>query len=115
MQTTNETQVLDKVKSLLEKKYTKISDLEIYVYPESHMRVGFDFMNYDGTPSGRYAFHETNFRFDMTEMRSVDEIFNYFDKSIQNQLIWQKANDESYAKEFNKPLNYKYDYSLIDA
>jgi len=115
MQTTEKKQVLNKVKSLLEKKYSKIKDLEICVWPETDMQVGFNFMNYDGTSTGRYPFNEINFRYDMSEMRSVEEIYNYFDKAIQQKLKWHKENDEDYAKEFNKPLKYKYDYSLIDA
>ena len=108
---------LQKVKSLIENKYSKIKDLKVSVYPEGKMMVGFDWMNYlpGNPPEGVYPFHETNFRFDMTDMRSVDEIFSYFDKSIQNNLSWAKQNDEKYAKEFGEKLNYSFDYSLIDA
>jgi len=114
-------EVLEKVKSKIEKKYSKIKDLEILV-EYRRIQVGFGWTNYlhGNPPQGRYPFHEINYSFDLSEsflgktLTTTKDIFNFLDGRIQEELKWQKRIDEDYAKEHNKKIEYKFDYSIID-
>ena len=113
LQTPNTLTSLQDVSILLNSKYSKITGFETKVI-DNVVKGGFYKMNYNHTTNGYYYFHETFIR--LTETRNTyEKLFMYANDVIQNQLKFQKQCDESYAKEFNKQINYKYDYSLIEA
>lgn len=101
------------VKNALEKKYSAgISDFHLYIDKSGLSKVikgGFYEMS---CGNNRYYFHEIHAGKDENE--SYDELYSYIDKAIQKKLKWQKEQDENYAQEFNKKIEYKFDYSLIN-
>lgn len=105
---------LQEVAEALNNKYTSINDFRVIVLNEGTIRGGFYKMNYNNTPSGEYYFHETFGRIDENYgVKTFNDLFERLDNIIQKQLKWQKCCDESYAKEFKKNIEYKFDYSAI--
>jgi len=104
---------LQEVSSKLNEKYSNISDFFVYTAGDT-VRGGFYKINHNENPCGSYYFHETFGRLsDHHNVRTYNELFIYLDSIIQSQLKWQKTCDENYAKEHNKKVEYKYDYSVI--
>jgi hypothetical protein len=60
-----------------------------------------------------YFFHETFGKL-TAEINTFAKLFEYLDSRIQRQLIWQKNLDENFAMEYEKEIDYLFDYSLID-
>jgi len=108
---------LEEVSNALNQKYSKISDFKTYVDYQT-IKGGFYEMRYrcNLTDNGfvTYYFCETFAKITET-LKTFDDVFKYADQTIQFQLVNQKYFDEKYATENNKPVQYKFDYSLIEA
>lgn len=106
---------LQEISDQLNKKYSKIDGFKTFVFGDT-VRGGFYEMNYlNGESYADYYFHETFGRINPKyNVNDYKDLFLYLDKAIQRQLKWQKKQDETYAAEFNKKVNYLFDYSLIN-
>lgn len=110
---------IEEVADALNAKYSSIKDFKVFASSDNKIEGGFYWMNYmfneyKGNHFADYPFHEVFGAFDRFD-GSLDEFFDYLDQRIQSQLKWQKEVDEMYAAEFAQPVNYKFNYSLIQA
>ena len=108
---------LQDVADALNAKYRSIKDFNVYATSDSQINGGFYWMNYmfseyKGNHFADYPFHEVFGAFDRFD-GSLDEFFDYLDQRVQSQLKWQKEVDEQFAAEHGQPVDYKFNYSLI--
>lgn len=107
----NQITTLNQAISELKERYSFISEFELEINHNNKIVGGFYKMNYNGRKDGEYFFHETFYT--PSENDTVDSIVLSISKRINKQLIWQKETDENFAKEYDRDVVYKYNYSLI--
>lgn len=112
---------LQEVANALKDRFSFISDFDVYVsrtklstgeVVETSINGGFYKMNYNGRPDGEYFFHEYTIR--LGDHADLADAYSLFEEVMIQKLRWQKRSDESFAKEFNHKVDYKYDYSILD-
>lgn len=108
---------IQEVADALNAKYSAIKDFKVFTTSDHKINGGWYWMNYmlngcHGNHFADYPFHEVFGAFDRFD-GTLNEFFDYLDQRIQSQLKWQKEVDEMYAAEYNKPVHYKFNYSLI--
>ena len=92
---------LNQVAEDLNEKYSKIKDFDVFV------------MN-DVVRGGFYKMQFLNTNTYSDDEMTYNEFFDLLDKRVQEKLTWQKESDEAYARDYNKKVVYKFDYSLIE-
>lgn len=110
-------EILKEVAAALNVAFAFIADFKVY-QTENVIKGGFCNMSYRCPVLGEmvhYKFHDLFIRLEADKVResSFEEIFKKAHIQILEDLKWHKACDEAYAKEYEKKIEYKYDYSIL--
>ena len=108
-------EILLKAAELLKEKFSFIEDFDIYLNNDHALKGGFHWYNCRDSWGGWFKtpIHEV-FCNIFGQSVTVEEIVDGCSNMILRKLAISKITDEKIAKENNKPVSYRYDYSIID-
>ena len=108
-------EILLKAAELLKEKFSFIEDFDIYLNSDHALKGGFNWCNVRDCAGDwiKTPIHEV-FCNIFGQSVTVEEIVNDCSNSILKGLAISKMTDEKVAKGNNKPVSYRYDYSIID-